>query len=189
MLSLIIKEYWFLFNVNILDNQIQFSVIIAKGSPLSCRVWIVILLLLHANLDHLVQLLRFLVAYPFQILWLTLYLSNLAGWSSNSPFYLPWLVRIKIAKGVARGLAYLHGRKFVHANIKPTNILLSFDMEPYIADFGLQKLLDTANVKYGSFAIHRRNLEGIFSGRKRSAPAIACKQRFYLKENYHGKLV
>lgn len=90
------------------------------------------------------------------------------GRSSNSPFYLPWLARIKIAKGVARGLAYLHEKKFVHGNIKPSNILLGFDMEPYIADFGLEKLLDTANVKYSSSAIHLRNLEGIFSGSKRS---------------------
>jgi len=90
------------------------------------------------------------------------------GRSSNSPFYLPWVARIKIAKGVARGLAYLHERKYVHGNVKPSNILLGFDMEPYIADFGLDKLLDTANVKYSSSAIHLRNLEGIFSGSKRS---------------------
>jgi len=80
---------------------------------------------------------------------------------------LPWLAKIKIAKGVARGLAYLHERKFIHGNIKPTNILLGFDMEPYIADFGLEKPLDTINVKYSSSTIHLRNLEGIFSGRKR----------------------
>jgi len=41
-------------------------------------------------------------------------------------------------------------------------------MEPYIADFGLEKLLNNANVKYSSSAIHLRNLEGIFAGSKRS---------------------
>ena len=93
------------------------------------------------------------------------YISILAGRSSNT-FYLPWDARIKISKGVARGLAYLHERKYVHGNINPSNIPLGFDMEPCIEDFGLDKLLDTANVKYSSSAIHLRNLDGIFSGSK-----------------------
>ncbi|XP_057816468.2 probable LRR receptor-like serine/threonine-protein kinase At4g37250 [Cryptomeria japonica] len=90
------------------------------------------------------------------------------GRSSASPFYLPWAARIKIAKGVARGLAYLHEKKHVHANLKPSNILLGFDMEPFIADFGLYRVLDTANVKYSSSAIYLRNFEGALSGSKRS---------------------
>ncbi|KAH9300718.1 hypothetical protein KI387_012301, partial [Taxus chinensis] len=90
------------------------------------------------------------------------------GRSSNSPFYLPWAARIKIAKGVARGLAYLHEKKHVHANLKPSNILLGFDMEPFIADFGLYRVLDMANVKYSSSAINLRNFDGALSGSKRS---------------------
>ena len=41
-------------------------------------------------------------------------------------------------------------------------------MEPYIAYLRLEKLLDTANVKYSSSAIHLKNLEGIFLGSKHS---------------------
>ncbi|KAK8710357.1 hypothetical protein V6N13_145684 [Hibiscus sabdariffa] len=61
--------------------------------------------------------------------------------AGSSPCHLPWESRLKIAKGVARGLAYLHEKKHVHANLKPSNILLSTDMEPKIGDFGLERLV------------------------------------------------
>lgn len=51
---------------------------------------------------------------------------------------------MRIAKGIARGLAYLHEcspRKFVHGDIKPSNILLDNDFHPYISDFGLNRLI------------------------------------------------
>lgn len=61
--------------------------------------------------------------------------------------YLPWDARLKIAKGVARGLTYLHEKKHVHGNLKPTNILLGPDMEPKIGDFGLERLI-TGDTSY-----------------------------------------
>ncbi|KAL3636459.1 hypothetical protein CASFOL_021006 [Castilleja foliolosa] len=57
---------------------------------------------------------------------------------------LSWSTRLKIAKGTARGLAYLHEcspRKFVHGDIKPSNILLDNEHRPHISDFGLNKLI------------------------------------------------
>ncbi|KAB2036788.1 hypothetical protein ES319_D03G026800v1 [Gossypium barbadense] len=63
------------------------------------------------------------------------------GKVGSSPCHLPWEARLKIAKGVARGLAYLHDKKHVHANLKPSNILLGPDMEPKIGDFGLERLV------------------------------------------------
>ncbi|RZC69998.1 hypothetical protein C5167_033127 [Papaver somniferum] len=57
---------------------------------------------------------------------------------------LSWTTRLKIAKGAARGLAYLHEcspRKFVHGDVKPTNILLDNDFNAYISDFGLNRLI------------------------------------------------
>ncbi|KAG6525261.1 probable LRR receptor-like serine/threonine-protein kinase At4g37250 [Zingiber officinale] len=60
---------------------------------------------------------------------------------SSSPFHLSWESRLRIAWGLARGLAYLHEKKSVHGNVKPSNILLDADMEPKIADFGLDRLL------------------------------------------------
>lgn len=60
---------------------------------------------------------------------------------------LPWSARLKIAKGAALGLAHLHEcspRKFVHGDIKPSNILLDTDFTPYISDFGLIRLINIA---------------------------------------------
>ncbi|CAN8251415.1 unnamed protein product [Cochlearia groenlandica] len=57
------------------------------------------------------------------------------------PCHLPWNTRLKIAKGIARGLTFIHDKKYVHGNLKPSNILLGLDMEPKVADFGLDKFL------------------------------------------------
>ncbi|KAK8959425.1 putative inactive leucine-rich repeat receptor-like protein kinase [Platanthera guangdongensis] len=60
---------------------------------------------------------------------------------------LPWPIRLRIAKGVALGLAFLHDyspRNFVHGNIKPSNILLGNDHNPFISDFGLTRLASLA---------------------------------------------
>lgn len=61
--------------------------------------------------------------------------------AGSLPSHLPLEVRVKIAKGVARGLAYIHDKKHVHGNIKPSNILLNSDMEPIVSDFGLDRLV------------------------------------------------
>ncbi|RDX83880.1 putative LRR receptor-like serine/threonine-protein kinase, partial [Mucuna pruriens] len=73
----------------------------------------------------------------------------------SSPSHLPWEIRLKIAKGVARGLAYLHEKKHVHGNLKPSNILLGNDMEPKIGDFGLERIVtgDTSYKAGGSARI------------------------------------
>lgn len=63
---------------------------------------------------------------------------------------LSWCVRLKIMKGVAKGLVYLHEcspKKYVHGDLQPSNILLGHEMEPKISDFGLGRL---ANIAGGS---------------------------------------
>lgn len=58
-----------------------------------------------------------------------------------------WLTRVRIAIGAAKGLAHLHaqgGPRFVHGNIKSSNILLNRDLEACIADFGLAQLLSSS---------------------------------------------
>ncbi|KAG0617159.1 hypothetical protein M758_5G168900 [Ceratodon purpureus] len=61
---------------------------------------------------------------------------------------LSWEVRIRIARGVAQGLAHIHEcsprKQYIHGDIKPGNILLDAFLEPRIADFGLQRLLALA---------------------------------------------
>ncbi|KAJ9562052.1 hypothetical protein OSB04_007212 [Centaurea solstitialis] len=56
---------------------------------------------------------------------------------------LDWNTLFLIAKGIARGLEYLHrgcNTRIVHFDIKPHNILLDRDFVPKISDFGLAKL-------------------------------------------------
>uniref|UniRef100_M8C0P3 Receptor-like serine/threonine-protein kinase n=1 Tax=Aegilops tauschii TaxID=37682 RepID=M8C0P3_AEGTA len=56
---------------------------------------------------------------------------------------LAWRDRFKIALGAAKGLAYLHHECLewvIHCDVKPENILLTRDLDPKIADFGLSKL-------------------------------------------------
>ncbi|XP_059647827.1 probable LRR receptor-like serine/threonine-protein kinase At4g37250 [Cornus florida] len=69
----------------------------------------------------------------------------------SSPCHLPLEVRLKIARGVARGLTYIHEKKHAHGNVKPSNILLTPDMEPIISDLGLDRLVlgDKKNNKLG----------------------------------------
>lgn len=71
--------------------------------------------------------------------------AKFAGKAGSSPCHLPWEVRLKVARGVARGLSYLHEKKHVHGNLKPSNILLGADMEPRIGDFGLERLVSGDN--------------------------------------------
>lgn len=60
---------------------------------------------------------------------------------------LSWPQRLKIMKGIGKGLVYLHEfspKKYVHGDLKPNNILLGWNMEAKIADFGLSRLATIA---------------------------------------------
>ncbi|KAI3958321.1 hypothetical protein MKW98_011009 [Papaver atlanticum] len=57
---------------------------------------------------------------------------------------LTWDIRMQIAVGTAKGLAYLHEGlepKVVHRDVKSSNILLDKNWNPKVSDFGLAKLL------------------------------------------------
>ncbi|OAY70081.1 putative LRR receptor-like serine/threonine-protein kinase [Ananas comosus] len=59
-----------------------------------------------------------------------------------------WERRYEMAVGVAHAVAYLHHDcvpAILHGDVKPMNVLLGPDFEPYLADFGLARLLGAAN--------------------------------------------
>ncbi|KNA15163.1 hypothetical protein SOVF_100730, partial [Spinacia oleracea] len=54
---------------------------------------------------------------------------------------LPWLARLKIALGAAKGLEFLHEAEnpIIYRDFKASNILLDSDFTPKLSDFGLAK--------------------------------------------------
>ncbi|KAI3735023.1 hypothetical protein L6452_14509 [Arctium lappa] len=58
-----------------------------------------------------------------------------------------WPTRMRIAKGMTRGLLNLHTHQnIIHGNLTSSNVLLDDDLTPKIADFGLSRLMTaTAN--------------------------------------------
>ncbi|OWM68376.1 tyrosine-sulfated glycopeptide receptor 1 [Punica granatum] len=63
---------------------------------------------------------------------------------SDGPAHLSWPMRLKIAQGASRGVAYMHQicqPHIVHRDIKSSNILLDGKFEAHVADFGLSRLI------------------------------------------------
>ncbi|KAB2632129.1 serine/threonine-protein kinase [Pyrus ussuriensis x Pyrus communis] len=55
---------------------------------------------------------------------------------------LPWATRLKIAKGAAKGLAFLHGAEtpVIYRDFKTSNVLVDSDFTAKLSDFGLAKM-------------------------------------------------
>lgn len=59
----------------------------------------------------------------------------------------------KIVEKVAQGLAYAHRKGIIHRDLKPDNILFDENGEPFISDFGVAKLSESASNLTGSGVI------------------------------------
>ncbi|GLJ09846.1 hypothetical protein SUGI_0116920 [Cryptomeria japonica] len=73
---------------------------------------------------------------------------------------LTWSICLRIARGVAQGLKYLHyecPQPILHCDLKPSNILLDMDLEPGIADFGISRILKHDDLSRG---FSTSNLQG-----------------------------
>ncbi|KAL6198786.1 hypothetical protein ACLB2K_028575 [Fragaria x ananassa] len=58
---------------------------------------------------------------------------------------LEWSTRVRIVKGVAHALSYMHhdfSPPIVHRDVSSNNILLDYEYEPVVSDFGTAKLLN-----------------------------------------------
>ncbi|KAL0733855.1 hypothetical protein Bca4012_010065 [Brassica carinata] len=53
---------------------------------------------------------------------------------------VPLKLAVKQALDVARGMAYVHGRNFIHRDLKSDNLLISTDKSIKIADFGVARI-------------------------------------------------
>uniref|UniRef100_A0A6N2NJG9 non-specific serine/threonine protein kinase n=1 Tax=Salix viminalis TaxID=40686 RepID=A0A6N2NJG9_SALVM len=101
----------------------------------------------HVRHRNLVRLLGYCVEEGHRIL-VSEYVDNgnLHQWlhgCPEQPSPLTWAIRMNIIQGIAKGLAYLHEDvepKFIHQNLKSSNILLDHQWNPKISDFGIAKL-------------------------------------------------
>uniref|UniRef100_A0A7N0UZR5 Protein kinase domain-containing protein n=1 Tax=Kalanchoe fedtschenkoi TaxID=63787 RepID=A0A7N0UZR5_KALFE len=70
---------------------------------------------------------------------------------------LKWPVRLKIIRGIAQGLDYLHSEyassDIPHGNLKSCNVLLGSNYDPLLSDYGFYPLINSAQAAQALFAL------------------------------------
>lgn len=57
---------------------------------------------------------------------------------------MPWRDAVEITRKLAESVALAHAKRVVHLDIKPANVLLSNEGEPWLADFGIAEVMGHA---------------------------------------------
>ena len=65
---------------------------------------------------------------------------------------IPWAVRLKLLKGAAKGMIYLHNRNIIHRDLKPHNLLVTDNWVCKVADFGVSTIVNQTDPKTLSIA-------------------------------------
>merc|ERR1712034_261507 len=74
-----------------------------------------------------------------------------------APWRWPWRARLAVLCDVAEGMAQMHGKRYVHRDLKPDNVLLSADgRRAKIADLGLARTHSEFNVERVASVEQRR---------------------------------
>ena len=61
--------------------------------------------------------------------------------------YLPENIAKSLIKLILNGLQYLHSKNMIHRDVKPHNILLDFQFQPKLSDFGLSRDRNTQQLQ------------------------------------------
>jgi serine/threonine-protein kinase len=56
---------------------------------------------------------------------------------------MPMTEILDVMTGIASGLTYAHNQGVLHRDIKPGNIIVDYEMRPYITDFGLARIVQS----------------------------------------------
>ena len=73
-------------------------------------------------------------------------LADLLGREHTLPFHKV----TDLVEQIASALDYAHARGVVHRDVKPPNILLTFDGRPKVTDFGVARLADSTLTRHGA---------------------------------------